>query len=393
MSKHVKGFGCMGGAALMLAVLLGLCGGAFAAPSGEPIKIGSIATLTGEGASWGQHERDAAMLAVKEINAKGGLLGRPVELICYDIKAKPEEAVIAVRRLIDHDKVVGIGGCNYSGVQLAIAPVIDKAKVSNIASTATNPAVTVDPDTGQVRPYTFRINYTDAYQGTVIADYLIRKCGVKKLAILGDVGDAYSEGLTEYEKKQADKLGVENKFWGFRGGDVDFRAQLTEAKAWGADAIGLTMLYKEMALVIKQAAEMGWKPYFMGGTGYSPNMFEIAGDAMEGTYWVYGLSGEEPSIAGLMANFEKEYGRKATEPMNMAFGYDIIQMYAHAITAAGSDDPTAIRDAIENTEDLEVTHFKWTVDKATHNPLNKPGVILKGLKDRAVYFEVWSPEN
>jgi branched-chain amino acid transport system substrate-binding protein len=104
-----------------------------------------------------------------------------------------------------------------------------------------------------------------------------------------------------------------------------------------------------MALVIKQAAEMGWKPYFMGGTGYSPNMFEIAGDAMEGTFWVYGLSGEEPSIAGLMAAFEKEYGRKATEPMNMAFGYDIILMFAHAITSAGSDDPTAIRGAIETT--------------------------------------------
>ena len=89
--------------------------------------------------------------------------------------------------------------------------------------------------------------------------------------------------MRSYVKKRADELGVENRFWAYRGGDVDFRAQLTAAKEWGADAVALTMLYKEMALVIKQAAELDWKPYFMGGNGYSPNMFEIAGEAMEGS--------------------------------------------------------------------------------------------------------------
>ena len=75
----------------------------------EPIKIGYMATLTGDGATWGQHERDGALLAVKDINAKGGLLGRPLELICYDVKGKPEEGVNAVRKLIYDDKVVAIG--------------------------------------------------------------------------------------------------------------------------------------------------------------------------------------------------------------------------------------------------------------------------------------------
>ena len=97
------------------------------------------------------------------------------------------------------------------------------------------------------------------------------------------MGDAYSEGLTEYVKRTAEALGVENQFWGFCGGDVDFRAQLTAAREWGADAVALTMYYKEMGLVIKQAAEMDWKPLFIGGDGYSPNMFEIAGKAMEKT--------------------------------------------------------------------------------------------------------------
>jgi branched-chain amino acid transport system substrate-binding protein len=358
----------------------------------EPIKIGYLATLTGEGATWGQHERDAATLAVKELNEKGGLLGQPVELVCYDIKGKPEDAVNAIRRLIFDDKVVAIGGSNYSGIQLAVAPIADKEQVPVVSSSATNPTVTVDPDTGKVRPYMFRITYTDPYQGMIIADYLIKKCGAKKLAIIGDIGDAYSEGLTEFVKARADELQVENRFWAYRGGDVDFRAQLTEAKAWGAEAVALTMLYKEMGLVIKQAAELDWKPFFMGGDGYSPNIFEIAGDAMEGTFWVYPMSDNDPRLAGLIEKFEKEYGRKPTEMLNMTFGYDILQMIFHAVETAGKAEGPAIRDALENTENFEVTHFSWTVDKETHNPLNKPAAVLQ-VKDGALfYLETWNPQ-
>lgn len=381
----MKVFKFLGGAWLFIVFFGGM---SFAA---EPIKIGYIATLTGEGATWGQHERDGALLAVKDINAKGGVLGRPLELVCYDIKGKPEEAVIAVRRLMYEDKVAAVGGSNYSGIQIAVAPIADKAQVPIVSSTASNLAVTVDPDTGKVRPYMFRISYTDPYQGMVIADYLIKKCGAKKLAILGDIGDAYSEGLTEYVKKRADELGVENRFWAYRGGDVDFRAQLTAAKEWGADAVALTMLYKEMALVIKQAAELDWKPYFMGGNGYSPNMFEIAGEAMEGTYWVYPVSADDPLLDPFKNDYKKEYGRDATEVMNAVFGYDIVLMVANAIAAAGSVEGSAVRDAIENTKDLQVTHFKWTVDKDTHNPMNKPASIFQAKGNKLVFLEKWEP--
>lgn len=359
----------------------------------EPIKIGYMATLTGEGATWGQHERDGALLAIKEINAKGGVLGRPLELVCYDIKGKPEEAVNAIRRLIHDDKVVVIGGSNYSGVQLAVAPIADKGQVPVIATSATNPAVTVDPNTGKVRPYMFRIAYTDPYQGRVIADYLIKKCGAKKLAVIGDVGDAYSEGLTEFVTKRAQELGVENKFWAFRGGDVDFRAQLTAAREWGADAIALTMLYKEMGLVIKQAAELDWKPLFMGGDGYSPNMFEIAGKAMEGTYWVYPMNADDPALDGVKTAYREEYGQEQTEILNLVLAYDVLLMIANAIETAGVAEGPAIRDAIENTQNLKVTHFNWTVDKATHDPLNKPASVLQAKDGKLVFMEQWKPED
>ena len=359
----------------------------------EPIKIGYMATLTGDGATWGQHERDGALLAVKDINARGGLLGRPLELICYDVKGKPEEGVNAVRRLIYDDKVVAIGGTNYSGIQLAIAPIAEKGQVPVIATAATNPTVTVDPNTGKVRPYMFRISYTDPYQGRVIADYLIKKCGAKKLAIIGDVGDAYSEGLTEFIRKTADENGVENNFWAFRGGDVDFRAQLTAAREWGADAVALTMLYKEMGLVIKQAAELDWKPLFMGGDGYSPNIAEIAGEALNGTFWVSSINIDDPMFDGMKEKYRAEYGKEATEIANTISAYDVLLMIAHAIETAGVAEGPAIKEAIENTKNLQVTHFNWTVDKETHNPLNKPGSVFEAKNGKLVFLEQWKPEG
>jgi len=140
-----------------------------AAPSGEPIKIGYLATLTGDGSTWGQHERDGALLAVKELNEAGGVLGRPLELVYYDVRGRQEDAIQAARRLVHEDKVVAIGGTNYSGLNIAIASVVNNGQVPQIGTASTNPAVTVDPRTNTVRPYTFRLCYTDPYPGKVLA--------------------------------------------------------------------------------------------------------------------------------------------------------------------------------------------------------------------------------
>ena len=122
---------------LLAAVLVLAIAGMALGADGAPIKIGYLATLTGDGAVWGQAEQGGAMLAVREINKKGGLLGRPVELICYDTKGKPEDAINAVKRLIFEDKVAAIGGSNYSSIQLAIASVAESNKIPVVASAAT----------------------------------------------------------------------------------------------------------------------------------------------------------------------------------------------------------------------------------------------------------------
>ncbi len=371
--------------------LLFLASAAFAA---DPIKIGYLANLTGDAATWGTHERDGAILAVEEINAAGGVLGRPLELVVYDVRARAEDAINAARRLVQEDKVVAIGGTNFSGLNIATYPIVAEAKVPQIGSFPTNPAVTVDPATGQARPYAFRICFTDPYQGKVMAEYLFNKLGVKKAAIIRDVGSDYSEGLSEYFVKTFEGLGgtvAANE--AFRGGDVDFRAQLTNMKNSGAEAVAMPLLYKEMALIMKQAAELGWKPTFIGGDGYSANMFEIAGDAMVGSYWVYHLSFDDPMLEPLKAKFEKRFGAAPTEVVNTVAAYDIVYWIVDAIKRAGKAEGEAVRDAIEDTKDLKLFHFTLTVDKASHNPLNKPAAILQFKDGSAKFLEMYAPQS
>ncbi len=375
-------------------ILLSAAASFAAAPSGEPIKIGYLATLTGDGSTWGQHERDGALLAVKELNEAGGVLGRPLELVYYDVRGRQEDAIQAARRLVHEDKVVAIGGTNYSGLNIAIASVVNNGQVPQIGTASTNPAVTVDPRTNTVRPYTFRLCYTDPYQGKVMADYLVNKLGVKSAAVITDIGSDYSEGLKEFFVARFGELGGELKgVWGFRGGDVDFRAQLTEMKASGAEAVALPILYKEMGLIMKQAAELDWKPIFIGGDGFSPSMYEIAGDSMEGSYWVYSMDLSNPQLIYLLSRFEKEYGIPAAEPGNVAYAYDLITWVADAIRKTGKADPVAIREALENTKDLRLVHFTLTVDKETHNPLNKPAAMMLWKNQQLNFLEMWAPQD
>ena len=161
----------------------------------------------------------------------------------------------------------------------------------------------------------------------------------------------------------------------------------------GADAVALTMLYKEMGLVIKQAAELDWKPLFMGGDGYSPNIAEIAGEALNGTFWVSSINIDDPMFDGMKEKYRAEYGKEATEIANTISAYDVLLMIAHAIETAGVAEGPAIKEAIENTKNLQVTHFNWTVDKETHNPLNKPGSVFEAKNGKLVFLEQWKPEG
>ena len=366
-------------------LLVGMTAGA--AWAADPIVLGKLAALTGSGATWGEHYQNISILAVEEINAKGGLLGRPVELVIYDTKGRPEDTVNAARRMIEKDKVVAIAGTNYSGLQIAIRPLSERAQVPILATSATNPAVTVDAKTGKPYPYSFRICFTDPYQGTIMAEFAYRKLKLAKAAIFHDVGSDYAEGMKQFFVERYAKLGGKVAgTYGYRDGDVDFRAQITNAKVSGAQVVILPGLYKEMALIIKQAAEMGWNPVFIGGDGYSPAMYEIAGAAMEGTYWVSNVDWDDPNLVPFAKAYEKRWGKYPVEMGAAVYSYEATMALLDAAKRAAAANGGKVTGAliareVVKTKNLKMPDFTYTCDPATHNPLKRPVVILK-VKDK-----------
>ncbi|MCX7827806.1 MAG: ABC transporter substrate-binding protein [Thermanaerothrix sp.] len=369
---------------LAVAVLAMAAGCALA---GE-IKVGYLTALTGDYAGYGQTELRAAQLAVEEINAKGGVLGQKLVLVPYDWRTRTEDAVNAVRRMIDQDKVVAIIGANASGANIATAPIVNRSKVPQIGTVSTNPLVTVD-EKGKVRPYSFRICFTDPYQGKVLANLAAVKLGKKKAAMLYDVASDYSQGLREFCIKEFEKLGgkiVADE--AYKGGqDTDFRAQLTNIRNSGAEVLFLPGMGKEMALIIKQARELGMKDLIiMGGDGYADFMYEIAGPALVGTYWVNHTSLEDPGMQPFFKAYKAKYKDECKEFVNGVLAYDSVYWLADAIKRAGKADGTAIAKALEETKNLKLHHGVLSVDPKDHNPLNKTAVILKVEKDGKAHF-------
>ncbi len=271
--------------------------GGEAAASTEPIKVGWIGSLTGDQAVWGTCEFNTVKMMVEEVNANGGWLGRQVEAVGYDTKGDSMEAVNAVKRLTSQDKVVAIIGPNASGQAIAISSVLEEAQVPEIATVATNPKVTVAED-GSVKPYNFRVCFIDPYQGAVAAGYAFDKLGFENAAILYDVADEYSQGLTEFfEKTFEEKGGTIVAKEAFKFGDVDFRPQLSKIKEANPDVIFMPYFFKEVALSAKQAREVGIEAPLMGGDGWtSEQLLEMAGSAVEGSYVVNHLDFEDPDV-------------------------------------------------------------------------------------------------
>jgi len=379
---------------LALLGVFAVMGLAAAAAAEDVIKIGHLAALTGDWAAYGQTEVNSAKLAVEEINAKGGVLGKKLQLVPYDFRTRPEDAVNAFRRMAENDKVVAVIGANGSGINIATAPLADKYKVPQIGTVSTNLLVTVD-EKGVLHPYMFRICFTDPYQGQLVAAFSAHELKKMTAAVLWDVGSDYAQGLREFFMKYYDQYGGKVVAdLGFRAGtDVDFRAQLTTIRDSKAEVLVLPNMGKEMALIMKQARELGMKDIiFVGGDGYGEFMWEIAGDAMEGSYWINHVAPEDPAMADFFKDYLKTYNDECKEFTNGVLAYDSIYWLADAITRAGKVDSTAIKDALENTVNVKLHHATMSIDPATHNPMNKTGVVLIAKDGRGQFFTKIQPE-
>ena len=366
-------------------------GTAFAA---DVVKIGEIATQTGDFAAYGQAEIEAIKIAVKEINAAGGInVGgkkMPIEVTMYDCRTRQEDMVNAARRLVEQDKVVAVIGPSGSGLCIAASPIFNNGKVPHIGTLPTNPLVTMD-ESGKKRPYNFRICFLDPYQGRMIAYFAANSLGLKKAAVLYDVASDYSQGLREFFTESFKEFGgtvVADE--GHRGDDVDFRAQLTKIKDSNPDVLVFPTMGKCLPLAVKQAREMGMTMPIVGGDGYGDFMWEITGNTLNNTFWVSHVDRYDPTLAKFFEDYERESGTECQEFMNAIMAYDAMYWLKDAIERAGTLDPEKIRDALCETKDLKLLHCTLTMDEF-HNPKDKDGVMLEAKDGKALFYQRIKP--
>ncbi|MEI6106496.1 MAG: ABC transporter substrate-binding protein [Opitutae bacterium] len=361
--------------------LLQFCIGLFAvaAAAQDTIKIGEYASLTGKEAAYGDTSHKGIVLAIDELNARGGVLGQQLELFTEDNQSKQGESATAVKKLINRDHVVAILGEVASIRSLEAAPVIQSAKVPMVSSASVNSKVT------EVGDYIFRVCFVDSFEGRVLAKFAAGTLHSRRVAILTSASNAYSVGMTRVFKESflADggTVAAEQKY---SEGDKDFRAQLTAVKNAGADAIFASGYYTEAALICKQARALGLDLPIFGGDGWdAPPLLEIGGAAMEGTYLCAHYSPENPSPE--VQNFNVRYHTRwgALPDAWSALGYDSVLVLADAITRAGSAEPRRIRDALAVTKDFPAVTGRITMD-AKRNA-SKSAVILT-IKDGKYQF-------
>ena len=354
--------------------------------AGESIKVGEFASLTGKEATFGQSSHKGTLLAIEELNAAGGVLGRKFELITEDTQSKQGESASVVRKLVSRDKVIAVLGEVASGRSLEAAPICQNAKVPMISPSSTNPKVT------EVGDFVFRVCFIDPFQGTVMALFAKQTLKAKNVAVLTDAAAPYSVGLATFfkEKFVADggKVSVEQKF---SSGDKDFKAQLTAIKAANPDAIFAPCYYTEAGLITQQARQLGINLPIFGGDGWeAPELLQIGGKAMDGTFYSTHYSPEDKAemVQTFVKKFKARWNNEVPDAM-AALGYDSALVLADAIKRAGGTDGPKLRDALAATKDFVGITGKTTLD-AKRNA-TKPAVIIEVKDGKFVYKETVNP--
>jgi branched-chain amino acid transport system substrate-binding protein len=319
--------------------------GGGAGDAGDTILVGEYGSMTGPQATFGQSTHNGIMMAIDEVNAGGGVLGKRITIKSEDDQSKAEEAANTVQKLISQDNVVAVLGEVASSNSLAAAPICQQNKRPMITPSSTNPKVT------QIGDYIFRLCFLDSYQGESMANYLTRQLGVKTVAILVDVKSDYSTGLAQFFEQQFVKNGgrvVARQ--NYANGDSDFRSQLTAARAARPDVLYVPGYYTDIGQIARQARDLGMKQPLVGGDGWeSPKLIEIGGEALEGCYYSnhYFPGDPSPAVQTFVQKYKDRYGQ--TPDALAALAYDAARVLADAMKRAGNTEGQALRDAIAAT--------------------------------------------
>lgn len=352
----------------------------------DVIKIGVFEPMTGANAAGGQMTVEGIELANEKFPE---ILGKKVKLVVVDNKSEKVDAANAASKLIEKDKVVAIIGSYGSSLSMAAGDIVKNAKVPAVGCSPTNPLVTLNND------YYFRVCFIDPFQGTVMANYAFNELGAKKAAIIQDVQNDYSVGLSKYFVDAFTELtGDPDSIvatTSYNAGDQDFSAQLTNVRSLNPDVIFAPGNYGESALLIKQARDLGMDLPILGGdTWESPEFLSIGGDAVEGIVLSTHFTAEKP-VTATSEVFLSDYRTKFNKEANAfaALGYDAYLVILDAIEKANSVDPVKIRDEIANTSGFVGATGNISLDE--NGDAVKSAVINKVENGKFVYLTTIEP--
>ena len=335
---------------LLLAVMMVISGLMAAFAEGDPIRIGYFGPLTGGTAQAGQAALNGCQIAVDELNANGGVLGRQVEIVAYDDKSSPEEALKSATKLVQVDKVDAIFGSLHSGNVLAAGSVIEDSQTVCVAG-GTSPTWLEQGYT-----YLFRSISNSTVSAKQLAKYASDQ-GYAKIALFSSNSEYGASGIDGFKAacEEYDIEFVANET--MTDGDRDFTGQFAKINAAEPDAVFIWCLGDDLGAVTKQLRQSGFDGPILGSESYTlPEILEIAGDTANGVafaaqYIVYAdpADAEDELMKQFLEAYSAKYGE--TPASDNAFrAYDGVKMIAFAMETAGTTDGPAVRDAYNSID-------------------------------------------
>jgi branched-chain amino acid transport system substrate-binding protein len=351
------------------------------------IKIGAFFSTTGNDATFGTSSMNGINMAVDEINAKGGVLGKKLVVVAEDDQSQADKASFAVQKLINQDHVDVVVGEVASTRSIAGGEIAQGAKVPMLSPSSTNPKVTENKD------YVFRACFIDPFQGYVMGTFAYQNLNARTAAILTDKGSDYAIGLAKYFKDRFEKLGgkvLDEQF--YQTDDTDFKGQLTTLKNLNPDVLFVPGYYTQVGLIARQARGLGYSKPILGGDGWdSPKLGEIGGKDLNNSYYSVhvDLHSDKPDVKTFVQNYKQRFN---TEPDTLGtLAYDSIYLLADAYKRAGAVDKARLRDALASTKGFKGITGVITMTPE-RNPI-KPAVVVKYVDGSNQYATTIYPEG
>lgn len=306
----------------------------------DAIKIAVALPLTGDIASLGQGLKRAVAMRVEEANA-AGMFPTPVEVVNFDDRSDPKEAVSVANRIVSDRNVVAVIGHFNSGCSIPASRVYAQAGLPMLSPASSNPELTNQQLTDQwkFQKSIFRANTTDNVQGAFGADFIFNDLQVKDVAIIHDK-TSYGQGVAEEFKKRFEAIGGNvTAFEGLQTGDRDFRPLLTRIKGTNPRAIYFGGMFSEGGILVRQTRDLGFKGYFVTcEANYDPSFIQTAGDAAEGAFVTFLGSPPElqPAAKEFIARYKVRYPDELVKSYDH-YGYAAASVILESIKAVGPD--------------------------------------------------------